>query len=102
MLNEWSFILVVFIMAVAAFVTRIAGATLMSRVTPTVRTERFLEGLSVSVIAALVTSQLMTADVKNAVAVMGAVMVMLITRNVVWSMFAGMIAAAAVPFLAAT
>jgi len=56
MLNDWSFVLTVAIMAVVTFATRIGGAVLMSYVTPTARTERFLEGLSVSVISALVAS----------------------------------------------
>lgn len=99
MQNDWSFVLVVAIMASAAFATRIAGAVLMSRVTPTQKTERFLEGLSVSVISALVASQLVTADVTNASAVVVAVVAMLFTRSVVWAMFAGMIAAAATPFI---
>jgi len=100
MLNDWSFVLVVVIMASAAFATRIAGAVLMSRVTPTQKTERFLEGLSVSVISALVASQLASADVKDAAAVVVAVAAMLLTRSVVWAMFAGMITAAATPLLA--
>ncbi len=101
MLSDWTFILVLAIMAAATFATRIAGAAAMSRVTPTPRARRFLEGLSVSVIAALVASQLMTADVRNAVAVAIAVLVMLLSRSVVWAMFAGMISAAAVPLLLA-
>ena len=101
MLSDGSFILVIAIMAAATFATRIAGAAVMSRVTPTARTQRFLEGLSVSVIAALVASQLMTGDAGNAVAVAIAVLVMLLSRSVVWAMFAGMISAAAVPLLLA-
>lgn len=87
------------IMAVAAFATRIAGAVLMSHVTPTAKTERFLEGLSVSVISALVASQLMTADVTSAAVVVVAVVFMLFTRSAVWAMFVGMIAATATPFI---
>lgn len=101
MLGDWSFGLVVTIMAAATFATRVAGAVLMSRVTPTARTERFLDGLSVSVIAALVASQLMTADVRNAAAVTVAVVVMLVSRSVVWAMLAGMMSAAAIPFIVA-
>ncbi|MEM9470691.1 MAG: AzlD domain-containing protein [Pseudomonadota bacterium] len=101
MLSDWSFILVITIMAAATFATRVAGAVLMARVTPTARTERFLDGLSVSVIAALVASQLMTADVRNVTAVAVAVAVMFVSRSVVWAMFAGMMFAAAVPFIIA-
>ena len=101
MLNDWSFILVLAIMVVATFATRIAGAVLMLHVKPTAKTERFLDGLSVSVISALVASQLMTADGRNTAAVVVTVLVMFFTRSVVWAMFTGMISAAAMPFIIA-
>ncbi len=101
MLNDWSFVLVVAIMAAAAFLTRVGGVVLMSRVKPTAKTEQFLEGLSVSVISALVVSQLMSADVRNVYAVVVAVLVMLFTKSVVWAMLAGLIAAAVFPLIVA-
>jgi len=100
MLNDWSFVLAVAIMATATFASRIAGPILMSRVTWSAKTERFLQGLAVSVISALVASQLMTSDERNIVAVVVAVLVMLFSQSVVRAMFAGMIAAAAAPFIA--
>jgi len=97
--SDGAFILAVVIMTAAAFATRIAGAVLMSWVTPTARTERFLDGLSASVIAALVASQLMSAEANNSAAVVMAIIVVLLTQNVVWAMLGGMVTAAAYPFL---
>ncbi|WP_298960854.1 AzlD domain-containing protein [uncultured Roseibium sp.] len=99
MMDDWSYALVVLILAAAAFATRIAGAVLMSFVTLTPKTERFLEGLSVSVIAALVASNLVTADFRTMTATLLAVAVMALSQSVIWAMFAGMTAAAAFPFV---
>lgn len=101
MLNDWSFVLVMAAMTTAALVTRIAGAVLMSRVTSTAKTERFLEGLAVSVIAALVASQLMAADTRNAAAVAVAIVVTLSTRSAIFAIVAGMMTAAALPLIMA-
>ena len=73
----------------------------MSRVTSTAKTERFLEGLAVSVIAALVASHLMAADVRNAEAVAVAILVTLLTRSAISAIVAGMITAAVLPFIMA-
>ena len=86
-------------MAAAAFITRVAGPLLMSHVNATPRIERFLEGLSVSVITALVGSQLMTAELNNISAVVVATIAMLTTGSVIGAMLVGMIAAAAFPFI---
>jgi uncharacterized membrane protein len=102
MLSDWSYISAVVIMATAAFATRVAGAVFMSWVPHTSKSERFLEGLSVSVIAALVASLLVTADIKTIAATIVAITLMALTRSVVWAMLAGMIAAAAYPFLFAS
>ncbi|QFT29968.1 Branched-chain amino acid transport protein (AzlD) [Labrenzia sp. THAF82] len=99
MTDDWSYALAVVILAAAAFATRISGAVLMSFVTLTPKTERFLEGLSVSVIAALVASNLVTADLKTVTATLLAVAVMALSRSVIWAMFAGMMIAAAFPFV---
>lgn len=101
MLTDWSYVVAVTIMAAAAFATRIAGPVLMSWVTPTERTERFLRGLSVSVIAALVASLLVHADTKTILATALAITVVGLTRSVVGAMFAGMVAAALFPLLVA-
>lgn len=100
MLSNGAFALAMAIMAAAVLATRLAGAALMTRFTPSARVDRFLEGLSVSVIAALVASQLTVADARHVAAVIVAVAVMLLARSVVWAMFAGMVAAAAYPLIA--
>jgi uncharacterized membrane protein len=90
MLSNGTFLIAVLIMAAAALVTRLAGAILMSRVRTTRSTDLFLEGLSASVIAALVASMLAQSDLRDAMAVVVASVVMLATRSVIWAMLAGM------------
>ncbi|WP_299472570.1 AzlD domain-containing protein [uncultured Roseibium sp.] len=99
MLSDGSYILMVTVMAAAAFLTRIAGSVFMAWVALTPKSERFLEGLSVSVIAALVASLLMSGDVKTGVATLLALIAMALFRSVVWAMLAGMICAAAYSFV---
>ncbi|MEM9634558.1 MAG: AzlD domain-containing protein [Pseudomonadota bacterium] len=89
-MSNSTFLLAVLIMALAAYATRIAGAVLMSRVRTTRSTNLFLEGLSASVIAALVASLLAQSDLKDAMAVFVAIVVMLATRSVIWAILAGM------------
>lgn len=98
-MSDTAFAIAVLVMLVATLATRLAGAVLMSKIKPTMRTERFLEGLSASVIAALVASQLVTADVKHTIAVIVAVLLAMFTGNVVWAMLAGMIVAAMFPIV---
>lgn len=102
MLSDGSYVAAVVIMTAAAFATRIAGAVFMSWVAPTARTERFLEGLAVSVIAALVASLLVGAGPKTMTATVVAIVVMALTRSVVWAMLGGMVTAAAYAFLIAS
>lgn len=100
-MTDASFILAVGLMAVGAFATRAAGALLMKRITLTPKVERFLEGMAASVLAALVASQLVTSDIRNLAAVIVAMLTMLVTRSILWSMLTGMIAAALFPHLLA-
>lgn len=86
-------------MAVAVFATRISGALLMSRVPTGPKVERFLEGLSVSVIAAMVASLLLEADSRLIAAAGIAVAVMALTRSMNWAMLTGILTAAMYPFL---
>ncbi|MET1412172.1 AzlD domain-containing protein [Roseibium sp. HPY-6] len=99
MLSEGSFLLVLAVMTAATFFTRVAGAFFMTRVALTPKTERFLEGLSVSVIAALVASLLVSGDIKTGVATLFALVAMALFRSVIWAMLAGMISAAVFSFV---
>ena len=89
-----AFAIALIIMAAGALATRIAGAALMRQIAPTRRTVRMLEGLSVSVIAALVASGLANADLQIILAVAAAMTVVLLMRNVIWAMAAGTAVAA--------
>ena len=98
-MSNVSFGLAIIVMSVAVFATRIAGAVFMSRIRPTVKVQRFIEGLSVSVIAALVASSLASSAISSMTAVGVAIVAVSITRSVVWAMFAGMVAAALFPLI---
>lgn len=93
-MSETSFLITLAILTAAALSTRIVGAVLMTAVKPSPRVERFLEGLSTSVIAALVASQMIDADTERFAAVGVAVLIVLATRNVVLAMAGGMLFAA--------
>ncbi|MEM8702878.1 MAG: AzlD domain-containing protein [Pseudomonadota bacterium] len=97
MLSDGSYIIAVSVLALIALGTRLSGAFLMAWVTPTPRIEKFLQGMSVSVIAALVASALVTADLKTFVATCSAIFIAALSRSVIWAMIAGMIVAAAYP-----
>jgi uncharacterized membrane protein len=92
----WSAILLV---AAVTLASRLAGPLLMSRIGTTPRVERFLDGLSISVVAALVASIVAQGGPREATAVVIAAMVMLASRSAVWAMVAGMAVAAVWAFL---
>lgn len=91
-LSTWAAICVV---AGVTFASRLAGSFLMARVKTSARVERFLDGLSVGVIAALVASTLAQNGLREGAAVALAVLVMLRSANAAWAMVAGMALAAA-------
>ncbi|MBX2855358.1 MAG: AzlD domain-containing protein [Rhodobacteraceae bacterium] len=90
MLSSNVFIASVCVMAASVLMTRFSGAMIMAKLPPTPWVERFLNGLSVSVIAALVASALAQGAASDAAAVAGALLVMWVKRDVVLSMAAGM------------
>lgn len=81
--------------AAITFASRMAGTILMSRIDVSPRIERFLDALSVSVIAALVASIVAQNGPREGVAVVLAAAVMLGSRSAVWAMIGGMAFAAA-------
>ncbi|WP_420334091.1 AzlD family protein [Roseibium sp.] len=97
MLSDWSYILAVALLGLVSLGTRLSGAVLMAWVTRTPRVEKFLQGMSVSVIAALVASSLVAADLKTFVATGSAIVVAAVSRSVIWAMIAGIIVAATYP-----
>lgn len=91
-LDTWTAILIV---AGITFASRLAGSLLMRSVTISPAVERFLDTLSVSVIAALVASTVAEGELRDAVAVALAATVMLVSKSAVWAMLAGISVAAA-------
>lgn len=80
--------------AAITFASRMAGAMLMSRVSVSPRIERFLNAVSVSVIAALVASIVAQNGLREAAAVALAAVVVLGSNSAVWAMASGMAFAA--------
>lgn len=74
--------------------SRLAGPFIMIWLPMSARVERFLENLSLSVLAALVASILMRGGLREGISVCVAVLVMALLRKSIWSMGAGMICAA--------
>ena len=80
--------------------SRLSGPILMARLPMSTTVERFLQNLSLSVIAALVASMLMRGGLREAASVASAALVMIVFRKSIWAMGAGMMVAAAWSFLA--
>lgn len=94
-LTAWAAILMI---AAITFSSRIAGSVIMNRVTVSLKIERFLDALSVSVIAALVATVLAQNGLREAAAVAFASLIMVRTKSAVWAMMTGIIVAAAWSF----
>jgi uncharacterized membrane protein len=79
--------------------TRLSGPVVMAWLPMSPRIERFLQNLSLSVLAALVASMLARGGLREAASVAVAVLVMVLLRKSIWAMGAGMICAAGWTFL---
>ncbi|RVU34828.1 AzlD domain-containing protein [Hwanghaeella grinnelliae] len=86
--------LIVPLVAGIVFATRALGPVLMAKAAFSPRVTRFLDGLAISVIVAMVATALAKAGPREAVAVALAATVMLTTRSVFWAMIAGVALAA--------
>ena len=95
-LTVWAAILII---AAITFLSRITGSVLMSKVKVSPRVDRFLDALSVSVIAALVASVLAQNGLREAVAVATAALIMLRFKSAIWAMLTGIIVAATWSFV---
>ncbi len=82
------------VVAAMTFGTRITGALLMARFDTSPRIERFLDSLSVAVIAALVASALAQAGGREVLSVALAILITAVTRSAIGAMVAGMAGAA--------
>ena len=80
--------------------SRLSGPILMARLPMSTTVERFLQNLSLSVIAALVASMLMRGGLRDVASVAAAALVMIVFRKSIWAMGAGMLVAAAWTFVA--
>jgi len=97
-ISAWLAILLV---AGVTLASRISGPLLMARLPMSVAVDRFLQNLSLSVIAALVASILARGGLREAASVAVAALVMIVLRRSIWAMGAGMVVAAGWTFLVA-
>ena len=95
--SAWAAILLASVLTLA---TRLAGPIVMAFLPMSARVERFLQNLSLAVLAALVASMLARGGLRGAASAAVACAVMLGLRRSIWAMAAGMICAAGWSFVA--
>ncbi|WP_425406185.1 AzlD family protein [Hwanghaeella sp.] len=86
--------LIVPMIAGIVYATRALGPVAMTFVPLSPRVTRFLDGLAISVIVAIVATMLAKAGLREVVAAAAAVAVMVTVRNVFWALSAGVLLAA--------
>ena len=94
MTESMSAYLAIALMALVTLGTRLGGAFLMRFVTLSPRVTRFLEAMSVCVLAAVVATFVVNNGTREAAAVGVAILVMLATRSAVGAMLVAMLLAA--------
>jgi uncharacterized membrane protein len=75
--------------------TRLSGPIVMAWLPMSPAVERFLQNLSLAVLASLVASMLARGGLREAASVGVAILVMVLLRRAIWAMSVGMICAAA-------
>ena len=93
--GDLSALLMIFLVALVTFGSRIGGTLIMSRIGTTPRISRFLDALAVSVVAALVASIAARGGLREIAAITLASVVMIGARSATWAMLTGMLCAAA-------
>ena len=93
--DDLSATLAIVLVAAVTYGSRIAGIVIMSRIETSPMVSRFLDGLAVSVVAALVASIAVRGGLKEIAAIVLASIVMIGTRSATWAMLTGMLCAAA-------
>lgn len=83
------------LMALATLATRLLGPEIMRVIGDSARARRFVEALSLSVLAAIVAAALSRGGAREAAAVAAACLAMWLTRSAALAMVAGMALAAA-------
>jgi uncharacterized membrane protein len=94
--SAWAAILLASTLTLA---TRLSGPVVMAWLPMSPRIERFLQNLSLGVLAALVATMLARGGLREAVSVAVAVLIMVLLRKSIWAMGAGMFCAAGWTFL---
>lgn len=94
--TAWAAILLASTLTLA---TRLSGPVVMAWLPMSQRIERFLQNLSLAVLAALVATMLARGGLREVASVTVAVLVMVLLRKSIWAMGSGMICAAGWTFL---
>lgn len=93
-MNDGATWMAIALVAAVTAASRLAGPLVMARVGASPRVGRFLDGLSISVVAALVASVVAEGGPREAAAVVVAGAITLLSRSTVWAMVSGMAVAA--------
>ncbi len=93
--SDLSASMAILLIAGITFVSRVSGPLLMSRVEMSPLLMRFLDKVSVSVIAALAASMLAKGGLREAVVVAVTALIMLRSTSALWAMLMGMAVASA-------
>lgn len=88
------------LMALVVYGTRIAGAELMTTIRMTPRIKAFLNAMAMSVLVAIVASEVARNGLRESAAIVSAIIVMAIWRSAIGAMLAGMLLAAAWTWMA--
>ncbi len=87
-------ILVIVLMGLVAYVTRIAGALIMSRMPISKRVERFIYAMSGSALVAIVVPLAVNGDTAARVSLVATSLVMIVTRKTLLAILVGILVAA--------
>lgn len=87
-------ILVIILMGLVAYVTRIGGALIMSRMPISKRVERFIFAMSGSALVAIVVPLAVNGDTAARVSLVATSLVMIVTRKTLLAILVGILVAA--------
>lgn len=90
--SVWMVGLVLFCMAGATYLTRVAGLFLISRIKPTPRVEAFLRHVPASILVAIIVPNLVKGTLPELLAAAATAVVAALTRNLVAALCVGVVA----------
>lgn len=94
-LTPMTAVIVIFLMAFVAYLTRVGGVLILAQLNIGPRTERFIQAMSGSALVAIVAPVAAAGDTGARLALLATLLVMLLTRKALLAIAAGILAAAA-------